>query len=100
MAQTKPVPPGISANDVINKYLQSVGGKEKLTSFQDIVITSTGEVQGQKVVRTQKIKGNDKYLMDITLPDMNMTAVKILVNGDSVKLSQMGQTQRHIAINK
>jgi hypothetical protein len=30
--------------------------------------------------------------MEITLPDMNMTAVKILVNGDSVKLSQMGQT--------
>jgi hypothetical protein len=92
VAQTKPVPPGTSANDVINKYLQSVGGKEKLTGLQDAVITSTGEVQGQKIVRTQKIKGNDKYLMEITLPDMNMTAVKILVNGDSVKLSQMGQT--------
>jgi len=91
-AQTKPVPAGTSATDVISKYLQSVGGKEKLTGMSDVVITSSGEVQGQKIVRTQKVKNPDKYLMEISLPDQNMTAFKILVNGDSVKLSQMGQT--------
>ena len=30
--------------------------------------------------------------MEISLPDLNMTAVKLLVNGDSVKVSQMGQS--------
>jgi zinc protease len=34
----------------------------------------------------------DKYLMEIDLPDMNMTAVKLTVNGDSIKLAQMGQS--------
>jgi len=91
-APSKPVPAGTSATDVINKYLQSVGGKEKVTGMSDVVIVSSGEVQGQKIVRTQKVKSPDKYLMEIGLPDQNMTAFKILVNGDSVKLSQMGQT--------
>src|SRR5882757_656995 len=80
---SKPVPPGVSATDVINKYLQSVGGKEKVTGLTDVAISSSGEVQGQKIVRTQKVKYPDKYLMEIALPDMNMSALKILVNGDS-----------------
>jgi hypothetical protein len=92
VAQTKPVPAGTTVNDVLNKYLQSIGGRDKITTLSDVVITSSGDVQGQKIVRTQKIKGSDKSYMDITLPDQNMTAVKILVNGDSVKLSQMGQS--------
>jgi hypothetical protein len=91
-AMSKPVPPGTTASDVLNKYLQSVGGREKVAGLSDVVITSSGEVQGQKIVRTQKVKSPDKYYMDISLPDQNITAVKILVNGDSVKLSQMGQT--------
>jgi hypothetical protein len=92
VVQSKPVPAGTTANDVLNKYLQSIGGKNKITALSDVVITSSGDVQGQRIVRTQKIKGADKSYMEITLPDQNITAVKILVNGDSVKLSQMGQT--------
>ncbi len=91
-AQSKPVPAGTSATDVLNKYFQGVGGQDKLKGIADVTISATGDVQGQKIVRTQKVKGSDKYLMEITLPDQNMTAVKILVNGDSVKLTQMGQT--------
>ncbi|HEY4208600.1 MAG TPA: M1 family aminopeptidase [Puia sp.] len=92
VVMSKPVPAGTTVNDVLNKYLQSIGGKAKLTALSDVVITSTGEVQGQKIVRTQKIKRPDKSSMEITLPDQNMTAVKIVINGDSVKLSQMGQS--------
>jgi len=91
-AQSKPVPAGTSATDVINKYLQSIGGKEKVAGLSDIVITSSGEVQGQKIVRTQKVKNPDKFLTEISLPDQNVTALTVLVNGDSVKFSQMGQT--------
>ncbi|HVU55343.1 MAG TPA: M1 family aminopeptidase [Puia sp.] len=92
VAMSKPVPPGTTAKDVVDKYLQAVGGLDKIEKLSDVVITSSGEVQGQKIVRTQKIKGPDKNYMEITLPDQNITAVKIVVNGDSVKLSQMGQS--------
>jgi Peptidase family M1 domain len=91
-AMTKPIPAGVSATDVINKYLKSAGGADKLGAVTDIVISSTGEVQGQKLVETQKSKMPDKFLMQIELPDMNMTAVKVLVKGDSVSISQMGQS--------
>ena len=92
VAQIKPVPPGTTVNDVVNKYLQSIGGKDKIAALSDIVITSNGDVQGSRIVRTQKIKGADKSYMEITVPDQNITAIKILINGDSVKLSQMGQS--------
>lgn len=91
-AATKAVPPGVSAADVISKYINSIGGKDKLTGVKDISVTSTGVVQGQKLIQTRKIKSPDKYLMEINLPDLNMTAVKLVVNGDSVKITQAGQT--------
>jgi hypothetical protein len=91
-AQVKPVPPGVTATDVINKYLNSIGGKDKLAAVKDLVITTSGAVQGQKLVQTQKYGGDGKYLMEISLPDMNVNAVRLLVNGDSVKISQMGQS--------
>jgi hypothetical protein len=92
VVQTKPVPPGTTVNDVLNKYLQSIGGKDKIEKLSDIVITSSGDVQGQRIVRTQKIKGPDKSYMEIAVPDQNITAIRILINGDSVKLNQMGQS--------
>ena len=91
-AQTRPVPPGVSATDVINNYLKSIGGRDKLKTVTDLSVTSTGEVQGQKLSQTRKFKSPGKYLMEISLPDLNMTAVKLLVNGDSIKVSQMGQS--------
>jgi hypothetical protein len=91
-ALVKPVPAGVSAASVLDKYVSSIGGKDKLTAVKDLVIVSTGNVQGQNVTQTQKMKSPDKYLMQIELPDMNMTAVKLLMNGDSVTVSQMGQS--------
>jgi len=88
----KPVPAGVSVTNVLDNYFRSVGGKDKLQAVKDLAITSSGAVQGQKIVSTQKYKAPDKYKMEITLPDMNMTAVKLLMNGDSIQISQMGQS--------
>ena len=92
VALVKPVPPGINAASVIDKYLSSIGGKDKLAAVKDLAIVATGNVQGQNVTQTQKFKSPDKFLMQIDLPDLNMQAVKLLVNGDSVKIAQMGQS--------
>ena len=91
-AAVKPVPAGVSATDVINKYLNSIGGKDKLTAVKDLAISSTGTVQGQKIVENQKFTNSGKFLMEIVLPDMNMTAVRLKVKGDSVSVMQMGQS--------
>lgn len=91
-AQERPVPPGVSANDVINKYFTAMGGKEKLLGVKDLETVATASVQGQKVVTTHRFVAPDNMLLAIDLPDMNNThALKMLVKGDSISLSQMGQ---------
>ncbi len=91
-SETKTVPAGVKAADVIDHYLRSVGGRDKLKAVTSLLVNATGDVQGQKITHVQKFKAPDKYLMEITVPDMNVTAVKLLVNGDSVKITQMGQS--------
>jgi Peptidase family M1 domain len=92
-AQERPIPPGVSATDVIGKYLTAVGGKDKLLAVKDLETVATASVQGQKVIETYRFVIPGNMLMDIELPDMNNThAVHLLVKGDSISFTQMGQT--------
>lgn len=88
----KPVPQGTSANDVINKYLNAIGGAGKLRDVKDLSYTAKGNVQGQDIVFTREYKVPDKMLILITLPNMNTTAQKLVVNGDNVSMINMGST--------
>jgi hypothetical protein len=91
-AMQKPIPPGVSAADVIGKYFAAVGGKDKLMAVKDLQIVSESAVQGQKVIVTRKVLLPDDLMTDIELPDMNnMHALHLLIKGDSVTYSQMGQ---------
>ncbi|HXB94682.1 MAG TPA: hypothetical protein VNU70_05970, partial [Puia sp.] len=91
-ALEKPVPPGVSAADVVNKYFAAVGGKDKLMAVKDLQIVANANVQGQKVIETRKNLLPDAFSMEIELPDMNMHAVHLMVKGDSITFSQMGQS--------
>ncbi|HEV2481365.1 MAG TPA: M1 family metallopeptidase [Puia sp.] len=91
-APERPIPPGVSANDVIGKYLTAIGGKDKLLAVKDLETVATASVQGQKVVTTHRFVSPDNMLLEIDLPDMNNAhALRLLVKGDSISLSQMGQ---------
>jgi hypothetical protein len=92
-AQVKPVPPGMTPQAVIDNYLKNIGGREKIAAITDLQVISSGEVQGQKIMQTQEYKAPNNYLLQIELPDMNMKAVRLLVNKDSISVTQMGQTQ-------
>ena len=92
-APERPVPPGVSASDVINKYLTAIGGRDKLMAVKDLQTVGTATVQGQKVVVTHTYVAPGNLAMDIDLPDMNNThALRLLVKGDSISFTQMGQT--------
>ncbi len=86
----KPVPQGTTANDVISKYLTAVGGTDKLKDIKDFSYTATGSVQGQNISFTREYKLPGKMLILVTLPAMNTTAQKLVVNGDSVSMINMG----------
>jgi hypothetical protein len=86
----KPIPQGTTANDVINKYLTVIGGADKLKDVKDFSYTATGSVQGQNINFTREYKVPGKMLILVTLPGMNTTAQKLVVNGDSVSMISMG----------
>jgi hypothetical protein len=86
----KPVPQGTTAIDVINKYLNAVGGTDKIKDVKDFSYTATGNVQGQNISFTREYKVPGKMLILVTLPAMSTTAQKLVVNGDSVSMISMG----------
>src|SRR5205085_7270070 len=82
-----------TANDVINKYLVAIGGADKINSIKDFMYTAAGNVQGQDITFKREYKAPDKLLINITVPAMNMTVQKLVVNGDNVSMSNMGNNQ-------
>ena len=93
MAPLKPVPQGLSASDVISNYLKAVGGADKIKAIKDYSYTATGSVQGQEIQYVNKYKAPDKILLMISLNAGNRVLQKVLVNGDMVSMSSMGQSR-------
>jgi len=87
----KPIPAGTTANDVINKYITAIGGADKINGIKDYYYTATGTVQGQNIKFTREYKLPGKMLLLVDVPAMNMTAQKLVVNGDSITSVAMGQ---------
>ncbi len=87
----KAVPVGVTATSVIDKYVKAIGGADKLKAIQDVTITSIGTVQGIEVQSVLKQKMPNQLFQEISVPAMNMTPFKLLINGDSVNMQQNGQ---------
>lgn len=87
----KEVPDGVTAEAIIKKYIQSIGGEEKLRSVKDLSLQATATAMGQQLTLVQQYLLPGKYKMTLSLSAQNMTVVKMLVNGDSVNMEQMGQ---------
>lgn len=86
----KAIPAGVTATIVINNYLKAIGGTDKLNAVTDFSSTATGNVQGESILATKMFKVPGKYLYSISLPDQNMVPIKMVVNGDSINVLQMG----------
>jgi outer membrane lipoprotein-sorting protein len=90
--EKKAVPAGVTAESVVKKYLDAIGGESKLKTVKDLTIQAAGSIQGQDIVITREYKMPDKFKMEVTLPSMdNRVVSKILMNGDSVTMQRMGQ---------
>lgn len=88
----KEIPAGVTAGSIIQNYLKAIGGEEKLKTVKDLSLKATASAMGQEIVLQQSYLMPDKYKMTLMLPSQNLTIVKILVNGDSVNMEQMGQS--------
>ncbi len=56
----KPAPAGMTANDVIARYIEAIGGKDNLLSVKDITLTASTEMQGMPLTLKTYRKAPDK----------------------------------------
>lgn len=88
---TKPVPAGIMATDVIDRYLKAIGGKDKLNAVKDLSITATERNQGQDYI-FKKLYKQGKYFTSTFSVEKNKIISELTVDCDSIKMVQSGKT--------
>lgn len=89
----KPIPEGVTINNVMDTYLNAIGGSKTLskvktqkTVYDLVMMTQMGEMQ---MVMTTAYEKNTKYLLSITHP-MYGTLQKTVFDGKAGKIISMG----------
>lgn len=86
------VPADMTAEKVVEKYIEAIGGNEKLNAVQDISMKMTTSVQGMSLETIMQQKAPNKYSMSVMMNGMAMQEQKF--DGTNAAVSQMGQTQK------
>ncbi|WP_266368674.1 insulinase family protein [Tellurirhabdus rosea] len=81
---------GMTAQQVIDKYLTAIGGKEALSKINDLTISMTTEMQGQTMEMVRKAKSPNKSSMVVYA--MGMEAMKMVSDGQKVSRTARGNT--------
>ncbi len=69
----KQVPEGLTAKDVIDNYLEAIGGKEKFSNVEDRTTIMRGEIMGQNLSIVIKQKVPNKLKQNIRSGEMKQT---------------------------
>lgn len=86
----KSIPDGLTAQQVVQRYIDAIGGADKLNGVKDLTLHLSASMMGQQIAVTQQFMLPAYFEMSMTLPSQNLVAMKILVSGDSVSMSSMG----------
>ncbi len=77
--ESKPIPAGITATKVLDKYAEAIGGKVEIAKVKDVVSTYNGSMQGMTLEMTMSRKAPNKFSTSISAN--GMTFQKIAYNG-------------------
>ncbi|WP_031426787.1 M16 family metallopeptidase [Flavimarina sp. Hel_I_48] len=61
------IPEGITAQTVLNKYIETIGGEEKLKTVKSIVMMAAAEIQGMKLSMEMKKSDKGQFLQEIAM---------------------------------
>ncbi|WP_130735720.1 pitrilysin family protein [Flavobacterium sp. J27] len=85
----KEIPAGVTAQSVIKKHIDAIGGEKALQNVKSIVTISTGTIQGTPLELVVKQTSNHK--MATEMKAMGMTMMKQVVNDKGAYMEQQGQ---------
>ena len=84
-----PVPDGLTSKDVLNKYLDAIGGQDKIKAVKTVKLIDTTNIQGTPILRTSTYTQPGTFNQDVTLPSyQNAVFSHMAINGDSVLVSE------------
>lgn len=87
VAATKEV--GVSAQEVLDKYIEAIGGKAAIESLKDLTLIASINQMGADLRYTSKVAAPDK-LKEIVEYN-GQIAQKVVINGDKGYMEGMGQ---------
>lgn len=85
-----PVPAGTTGVSVLKRYIDAIGGADKLKGVKDLVLDEEGDVSGTQMELHIKATP-DKRLETVYIPIASLTAMKLLINGNEVRIARGGQ---------
>ena len=86
-----PVPDGLTADNVIGKYISAIGGEDKLKAVKEVNMTDSAVIDGAILMRTSSYKKWGGFHQSITLPVYNNAVYsRIIVDADSVAIIEKG----------
>ncbi|MEM1259391.1 MAG: pitrilysin family protein [Bacteroidota bacterium] len=89
------IPEDIDAKAVLEKYIEVIGGKERLEAVSSFSMTAEASVQGQTLELVMKKSDNSKYLQDVKMGGNSMQ--KQVLDGDKGYAMAMGQRKEFTA---
>ncbi|QOD60131.1 insulinase family protein [Polaribacter haliotis] len=88
-AMTMPIPDGLTAEKVVNKYLEAIGGKDKVMSIKTTMMVANATIQGTPLVMTIKASSPNKTSQVISV--MGNTVQKTVFDGTTGFSEARGQ---------
>lgn len=82
------LPDGLTADAVLDKYLEAVGGEEAVAKFENVTINMSASIQGQEMGLNMTMAKGRKSKMSLAMGPMVMMAATS--NGDAASTMQMG----------
>ncbi|MDT7828557.1 pitrilysin family protein [Pricia sp. S334] len=86
---TATVPEGVGATEVLKKYIEAIGGKEKLEQVEAYAMLAEAEMQGMQLDLEIKKTTGGKYMQDIKVGGNSMS--KQVFDGSTGYMMMQGQ---------
>ncbi|HDZ05230.1 insulinase family protein [Maribacter sp.] len=83
------IPDGVSAQSIIEKYIEAIGGKDKLESVNTLAMTAAAEMQGMKLDLEMKKTSSYQIMQDVKM--MGNSVSKQVLNGNQGYMVIQGQ---------
>ena len=85
------VPDGLTAKAIIKKYIDAIGGEDKLKAVKSLKDTAEAQVQGIEVLQVNEYKIPGMFTQSLIVPSYNNAVFyHLAINGDSVSSAERG----------